>query len=455
MPNMGPCWRRICAFVLGASFALGPAGSLAQAPGPLNVEQCVAVALQQSARVLEAEAKVGEWRGRLREVEAVFYPKLSGVLYVAPSPRVEGSGYSDKWNYHYGSFDDWRPFTNLELLLTQPLYTFGRVAAGKKAARERIAVEEARVRETRNAVALEVRRMYYTHLFALSIQPALKQVIGGLAQAQSHAQELFEAATGDVTQVDLSKLTYGQTEASRYMMVAEDGAALSLAALRHLMGLRTEAPLNLADTSLPGLPPDEAPKSLATYISEAAGGRPEWAQVEHGHKAALALEDAERLAMWPTLFVAGQFHYAYTSNHAADGNPWHIDNFNSLAGGIALGLKIDLDPAQALAKVEVAKAYQAQVEALQRFAATGIPLQVRRAYDDRARARKIYKLSTQGVLATRNWMTFASTAYGSGTGEARDLLEGLVAYVQAKRSHYENLQAYYMAEAELAFAVGR
>ena len=454
MPELG-FWCRLWASVLSAGMALAPAGALAQPPAPLTAEQCVAVALERSARLLEAEAKVDEWRGRLREIEAVFYPKLSGVLFVAPSPRVEGSGYSRDWSYHYSKLNDWRPFTNLELLLTQPLYTFGRFGAGKKAARERLAVEEARVRETRNSVALEVRRMYYTHLFALSIQPALKQVIDGLAQAQSHAQELFEAATGDVTQVDLSKLSYGQTEASRYMMVAADGAALSLAALRHLMGLHGDAPLALADTSLPGLPSDNAPKSLATYIREAAQGRPEWAQLEHGRSAALALEEAERLAMMPTLFVAGQFHYAYTSNHEPDGNPWHIDNFNSLAGGIALGLKIDLDPAQALAKAEVAKAYRFQVEALQRFAATGIPLQVRRAYDDRERARKIYKLSTQGVLATRNWMTFASTAYGSGTGEARDLLEGLVAYVQAKRSHYENLQAYYMAEADLAFAVGR
>ena len=440
---------------VGILWVLAPHMAFAHAPTALNVEQCVAVALQQSARIVEAEARVGEWRGRLKEVEANFYPKLSGVVFVAPSPRVEGDGYTRDWHYHYGSFNDWRPFTNLELLLTQPLYTFGRFAAGKKAARERIAVEEARVRETRNAVALEVRRMYYTYLFTLSIQPALKQVIGGLNQAQSHAQELFEAATGDVTQVDLSKLTYGQVEASRYMMMAEDGAVLSLAALRHLMGLGTDAPLALAETSLPGLPSQDDSKSLAEYIREAAQGRPEWAQAEHGRRAAIALEEAERLAMMPTLFVAGQFHYAHTSNHEQDGNPWHIDNFNSLAGGIALGLKIDLDPAQALAKAEVARAYRAQVEALQRFAATGIPLQVRRAYDDKQRARKIYKLSTQSVLATRNWMTFASTAYSSGTGEARDLLEGLVAYVQAKRSHYENLQAYYMADADLVFAVGR
>ena len=454
MPDWG-AWYRLCALVLSVSFTLAPGKALAQAPAASNVEQCVDIALRHSARLLEAEARVSEWRGRLKEVEAVFYPKLSGVLFVAPSFRVEGDGYSRNWTYHYGELNDWRPFTNLEILLTQPLYTFGRAAAGKEAARERMAVEEARVRETRNAVALEVRRMYYTHLFALSIQPALKQVISGLGQAQSHAQELFEAATGDVTQVDISKLTYGQAEASRYMMVAEDGATLSLAALRHLMGLQADAPLTMADTSLPGLPAEDRPKALAEYVQEAAEGRPEWAQAAHGRKAALALEQAERLAMWPTLFVAGQFHYAYTSNHQADGNPWHIDNFNSLAGGIALGLKFDLDPAQAQAKVDVARAYRAQVDALARFAATGIPLQVRRAYDDRQRARKIYKLSTQSVLATRNWMTFASTAYGSGTGEARDLLEGLVAYVQAKRAHYENLQAYYMAEADLTFAVGR
>lgn len=432
----------------------GPA-SAQEAPQAWGVEQCVERALRDSPRLAEAQGKVSEWRGRLSEVESVFYPKLSGTLFVAPMFTVHGDGYSRQWEYRWKSIRDWAPYTNLELLLSQPLYTFGRAAAGKRAAQERMALEEARVRETRNAVALEVRRMYYTHLFALSIQPALKQAISGFTKAADQAQKLFESATGDVTQVDVSKLAYGKAEAQRYLLVAEDGAALSLAALRHLMAMPQEVPLTLAHASLPPPPESVTPTTLGECIQQAASHRPEWAQAEHGRRAAVALEEAERLANWPMLFIAGQFHGAHTPNRDIDGNPWHLDMFNVLTGGIALGLKFEMDPALAAAKADVARAYHEQVVAMERLAATGIPLQVRRAYDDMQRAHRTYKLSSQSILATRNWMTFASTAYGSGTGEARDLLEGLVAYVQAKRSHYENLQAFYMAQAELTFAMGR
>ena len=37
-------------------------------------------------------------------------------------------------------------------------------------------------------------------------------------------------------------------------------------------------------------------------------------------------------------------------------------------------------------------------------------------------------------------MIFAGAAFATGTGEAKDVLEGLAAYLQAKRSHYETLQ---------------
>ena len=81
-------------------------------------------------------------------------------------------------------------------------------------------------------------------------------------------------------------------------------------------------------------------------------------------------------------------------------------------------------------------------------------MQVRKAYQDVQQARETVTLTSNSVEATRKWMTFAAAAYGTGAGEARDLLEGLVAYLTSKRNYYESLQNYYIATAELDFAVG-
>ena len=96
---------------------------------------------------------------------------------------------------------------------------------------------------------------------------------------------------------------------------------------------------------------------------------------------------------------------------------------------MALGLNFDLDPAKAGAKAQQARALQTQVEGLERFARTGIPMEVRKAHDEAVQSKRIAAVAEQGSTAARKWMIFAGAAFATGTGEAKDLLEGLAAYL--------------------------
>ncbi len=55
---------------------------------------------------------------------------------------------------------------------------------------------------------------------------------------------------------------------------------------------------------------------------------------------------------------------------------------------------------------------------------------------------------------TRKWMTFSAAAYTSGTGEASDVLEGVAAYLLAKKAYYDHLLGAYQAKADLELAIG-
>lgn len=427
--------------------------SLCQAAQRLDVEGCVRAAIADSAVMQEGDAKVAEHMARLREIESVYYPKFAATVFVAPVFTVKGNGFEPAVERRFTHLSDWGPYTSLEMLLTKPLYTFGRVEAGVDAARARAEIERARLRESRNKIALEVRKLYYMRLLAQSMLPALHNADQLLRDALERAQEMFDEASGDVTEVDLAKLTYGAAEVKRYILVAEYGSNLALAALKHTMGWPEGAELEQADTLLTPAP-ESVEMSLPQLLEQAAGGRPEWIQLRQGSRAAQKLAQAESLANWPVLFAAGVFSGAYTPNHDADENPWHLDIYNRYAGGVAMGLKFDLDPALARAKVHGAQAKGKQIEALRRFAETGIPLQVKRAHGDVQRHHKALKFADSGVVATRKWMTFGASAYASGIGEAREVLEGLAAYLQAKRTYYETLQAYWLAQAELTYALG-
>lgn len=438
-----------------AAWVLGNQVQAAGDPEGFSVEQCVAIALETNAGVEEAEAKVAQWKARLREVEAVFYPKLMATGFLAPMFTIEFDDIGERSSpTRWQNIADWGPYLGFEAMIMQPIYTFGRGTAGREAALQRVEVEQARLREARNAVALEIRKLYYMHLYTKSIAPTLDYASGILAEAKEQAAEMYEAGSGEVTQVDLMKLRYGSSEVAKFRIKAHRGEELSLAALKHTMGWPEDRGLVLAEQSLPRGLPAEDPE-LASLIGEASRNRPEWAQVEHGQRATLALANAEFLANMPVVALAGTMRAAWTPTVDDSMNFYHNDPFNDFFAGIALVLRFDLDPWAADAREDHALALHDEIQALHRFASTGIPLQVRKAFSELGQARELVVITKDATTATRRWVTFAATAFASGTGNAQDMLEGLAAYVQAKNAEYESLRDYFVAQAELDHAVGR
>lgn len=434
---------------LAVLLALTPTAALA---APLTADDCVAIALRRSPRLAEVDADIHGFRARLAEVESVYYPKLYALGWVAPMYTVHGSALEADVKRDY-SASAWGPYTHLEATLAQPLYTFGRAAAGEEAASQRVAVERARRRVVAAEVALEVRRLYYTRLYALSMLPSLEAAERLVVEAKASAHEKYAAGTGEVTQPDLMRLVYGRVELTRFIRAARDGAELADAALKHAMGLPADAAIELAEDRLPDAGSDALP-DLATLLRQAGERRPEWAQLACGAKAASALARAEQLANAPVLLLAGTLSASWTPTRDDAANPYHYDPYNELVGGVAVAVKWDFDPALAAARSDGAEALSERVVALRAFAESGIPLQVSKARQEVARHRDLEVLAREAVTATRRWMLFASTAYKTGTGEARDLVEGLVAYLQARRTHYEHLRDLFVARAELRYAVG-
>ncbi len=422
-------------------------------PQKFSVEECVDYALKSNAQIQEAQAKVAQWQARLRQVESLYYPKLMGLAYLAPMFTVKGNavdGVERRWK----SYKDWGPYTHLEAILAQPLYSFGRIEAGKDAAEHRLEVEKAQVRATEHLVAREIKNYYYLHLFAKSLLPALDNAAEILGTAQEKAKEMYDKGDGEVTQADLMKLEYGKSEIEKYILMANNGASLALSALKHTMGLPYTINMVLKDKRMPRAKMTKV-GTLAEALVEAAANRPEWKQLSHGEKAAISLEKAEKLANLPIVFLGGNFRFDWAPTRTDTDNPYHMDEYNNLYGGLALGLQFNIDPALASAKADEAKALGQEVAALKQFAESGIPLQVRKAHQEVSQAAQVAKISKRGEKAARKWMTFSAAAYATGTGEAKDVLEGLVAYLQAKRSYYESLLNFHVGNADLSLALGK
>lgn len=440
--------------VVAALGATEPAAAVAPAAPParaLSMDDCVRTALKDSGTLLEARGKVKEWEGKLLEVQSSYWPKLQGLTYVAP---LYGLKFDEAAGQYRSDWNHWGPYFKLQLILAQPIYSFGRAEAGEKAAQNRLWVEEARLAQTRNLVALEVRRYYLLHLYARSMMPALNQAKSILDEAEKSAKEMYDEGSGSVTQVDLAKLRYGGATLEKYRIQADIGAALALAALKHTMGLPQEAALELADESLPPLPEQPVPQ-LAELIAQAATRRPEVAQLKFGEEAARAFAQSEKLSSMPVAFVAGQLDLNVAPHWPVQSDPFAWDRFNNITPGVAAGFMFDVDPRKTYARYQGAKGLVEQVEGLKKFAATGIPVEVRKGYDDAVQAEKLTRLSKDASDSGKKWLVFAGAGYAAGMGDAKDLLEGLVAYLTARKDYYENLQGSHFARANLLYLTGR
>ena len=88
----------------------------------LTVEQCVSAALEMNADIGGAEARVEQWKARLRVVEASYYPKLSATGFIAPMFTIKFGDINARTSpTRIKALTDWGPYTGLEATLVQPL----------------------------------------------------------------------------------------------------------------------------------------------------------------------------------------------------------------------------------------------------------------------------------------------------------------------------------------------
>ena len=273
-----------------------------------------------------------------------------------------------------------------------------------------------------------------------------------VAKAISKGEEMYAADSGEVTLPDLMRLKYGAGEIDRYLRMANDGIQLATLAIKQAIGLTLEEPIQFADDRL--VAPEEDVPSLAALVDEARQNRPEVAEIAHGKIATAAWEDAEQRANLPVLFVGAAGQADWSPMRPKGYSATYYNLYNDFFAGAAVGLKFDIDLGAARTKAAEARAKARWVEAEEALAKTGIPLQVMKARQELVQHRDLARVADEEVKSTRKWMTFSAAAYASGTGEARDVLEGVAAYLLAKKAYYDHVLGAFQAKADVELSIG-
>jgi outer membrane protein len=317
-------------------------------------------------------------------------------------------------------------FTRTELRLVQPLFTFGKIAAGRQAAMRGLEASKAREVGQAADVELNVKKAYYGLKAARSALETLNEGLERVQDAQKQIDGDLAKGTGNVTQTDKLRMRTVKAEVDIRLLEAQKMADDARAGLRALLGPEAPADLDVDDEPLDALEVPQRP--LAHYEEQARLSRPEVRALDNLVASKRALSDLERRRQYPDLIFIGSASYAHSTSIDNPKNAFYNDPFNtrypSIGGALALRLPLDLGVRNA--KAAQIRADAEEAEWRRREALGGIVFEVQRAYASLNEASRRLAAVRDGERASKAWLTAVAANFSTGLAEARDFTDAVV-----------------------------
>ncbi len=442
-----------------------PAGAATQPPSPrpgLTLPELQDRARHNDPRAQQAVAQLENAQGKSDEARWAFFPSFDTTAYLAgPTPEHRLLGGSN--NLAPGDPSQLTPGSlswlhgqlgltaHLDVQAVLPLYTFGKLTAGKDAGAHLVKASEALLQRARDQSAFDTARAYWGFQTARNADASVQKIRDRLADAKKTAQKLLAEKSDQITKSDSLKLDYLAEEIEAQHAAAVKGRDLAITGLRLLVGAQPGELLEIAQQDLPDPP---AQPDAAEMLRHALEKRPEAAAVAEGVKARLALVDLARARLYPDLGLVGGVRFTDTTNADNPPSPFLNNPYHESSGYIALALRGTFDIPQKLSRLRQAEADLHEVIALQRGAESLVRLEVQQALGDLAEARAKVTHYVNETAIAKQLATQAGLAFDGGLGDARELLEDTLLYARADGARLSALYDAQLAWAALDKAVG-
>jgi len=438
-----------CGIVMSAILAFPAAG---QEKMVLGLPELIDMAIKKSPEIAEAQSEIAGARSDLAQVDAAYYPQLDTTALAGPinntrRPVVSGTRIIDlSPDFSIGAFG------MIDLTLTQPLYTFGKISNRREAAARGVAVNEAKLPKKRSEIALRVKELYYGLVLARAGVQAAKDAAGYFEEARRRMDRLLRLGSQNVLESDLYRIDAYRADTMRSQAAAEEGVKVAYFALKSMIGLASGLDFDPADNMLIASNKDLG--DLNNYVRKALSDRPEFKQLDQALEAQKFNVEGAVSDRYPSFFAALSGSFAGAPGREAFHNPYIPDRFNHAVGGVVGGLKWHFDFGILKARVEKEKAGYEKLRYTKAVAELGVPIEVAQRYHEVAQWRTAVDAYEQAAASSRKWVVSALTNFDMGVGTADDLLRSIERYGQNRGRYLEALFNYNMSLARLDYATG-
>lgn len=438
-----------CASICGATV---PALDAAAQPLPgkrLTLDQVVAAA-QRGPRSQAASEATREAEGARAEASGLRFPRLGFLGLIAPSPKIDCvDAACTTTEQEDPSVSLEGVFGRLELSLTQPLYTFGKLDAASDASRHAVGAARSLEDATAGEAAVDAAVAYFGLKLARESRAMLDEGRERVVDALDKVNAKLAAGSPEVTLQDRFRIETLAAEVELRLVDARRAEATALAGLRVLIG---DGDADIDDSVLE--PIAFAVGSEDAYASRARAAQPEVRAVAAGTGAAAELARLESSRYFPDIVLVAGVNLARSTSVDEPPSAFANDPYNTVSAAAAVAVRWTLDPFAHRGRVKKAEARSRRARWLLRAVGDRADFQAREAFAALRASGERLEISRRGERSARAWLASETQAEAIGTGKSKDLADAYLAFFAARGRILEEIHDWNLAVFRLRRVIG-
>lgn len=418
-----------------------------------TLAQCLALTDRNHPNLWAARARLASAHAQLNEATWLPFWGWTAQGATGISPAVLGvPSYTFSSAPSYQAFPSGagaQPFLTFGISGAIPIYTFGKIDAGRAAAQAQVRIAEWDLEKWRQVARADVRRAFFGLQLARDAKYVVQDALDRLTAAIDAIASRLEKGDASVDQVDKLRLQMFRDEVNARAGEAVRGETFALAALRLFTGVQSAFDIPDEPLKRPRVP--LAP--VVRYLAATRIFRPEVAQARSAVVARRALLDLQRARFFPDIGLGGGGSYGVypsitTQSTALANNP----NYAGLAA--AFGMRWSLDILPNAARVARTEAELEEARATLRYALGGTAVEVENAHAIVLEAKNREESWMRAEHRAKQWILTIKDAIDLGTKSENAMNEPLRLYFNARVNHMYALMDYNVAMSELARVSG-
>lgn len=235
---------------IGSAFA----GNSAVDKEIYSLDDCISQALAVHPKIKMYEHKSEQKTERLRSVTAENLPQVDAVASYDRLSYIT----KEKQRYLGGSNNDYQA----DIVVTQPLYTGGKITSQKQSARYAVDAAEQGYLAAREEVIFGVKTAYYKLMFAQEIVKSKKELFKYTQDSYKIALDLHKKRKTP-REEELLRLKVQVNEVKQELLTAQENVRIAQKVLLNAMGLNSGGSIEIEDLKDDHLRPEDMPVEVA------------------------------------------------------------------------------------------------------------------------------------------------------------------------------------------------